>query len=341
MKNKKKLYKIVAIFFIIFAIYELIVFVGYNRKQNIKWGVAFSKPYAIYLGLDWQKLFNDMIDDLGVKAVRLPIYWDDVVKEKDSYDFSDYDWMMERAQKANVEVVFVIGQRLPRWPECHRPEWLNSMDQNSQDLELLKWVYTVIKRYEKYDNIIMWQVENEPFLTLFGECEKVNPELLKKEVDLVKLLDSRPILITDSGELSLWTRSSKAGDYLGATVYRIVHNSVIGYWSYSFLPASFYRFKSRLNFRSWDKMIISELQAEPWYPKGNALNTSLDEQFKSISPEKFQDNIKYAQKIGFSQVYLWGIEWWGWLKQKHGDSRMWEAAREVFKTQIILNTSSL
>ncbi|MFH1187519.1 MAG: cellulase family glycosylhydrolase [bacterium] len=332
MKNKKKLYKIIAIAALtIFVIYELVVRIGYDSKKDIKWGVAFSKPYAVYLGLDWQKLFNDMINDLGVKAVRLPIYWDDVEREKDSYNFSDYDWMMEQAQKANVEVVFVIGQRLPRWPECHRPPWLNSMSQEDQDAELLDWIYDVVKRYGGYENVIMWQVENEPFLTLFGKCEKVNPELLKREVDLVKSLDNRPVLITDSGELSLWMRSSRVGDYLGTTVYRTVYNPIIGYWSYFWLPASSYRFKSRLNFFSWDKMIISELQAEPWYPKGNALNTDLDEQFKSINPEKFQDNIKYAQKMGFSQVYLWGVEWWGWLKKNKGDDRMWEAARDVFR----------
>lgn len=317
-------------FVIIFVIYELIVRIGYNSKNSIKWGVAFSKPYAIKLGLDWRQLFNDVISDLGVRIIRLPIYWDDVEKERDIYNFSDYDWMMDRAQSENVEIVLVIGQRLPRWPECHRPQWLNSLDQERQNSALLKWIGDVVKRYGKYENIIMWQVENEPFLTLFGECSKVNPELLKKEVNLVKSLDRRPILITDSGELSLWLRSSKIGDYLGTTVYRIVHNQIIGYWNYFWLPASFYRFKSRLNFRSFDKMIISELQAEPWYPNGSALNTDLNEQFKSMNLKRFNNNIKYAQKIGFSQVYLWGVEWWGWLKDKNGDDTIWRAAKEVF-----------
>lgn len=330
MPNKKKLYKILIIFFVIFVIYELIVRIGYNSKKNIKWGVAFSKPYAIYLGLDWMELYNDMIGDLGVKAIRLPIYWNDIEKEKDVYDFNDYDWMMDRAREEGVEVVFVVGQRLPRWPECHRPGWLNSMSPEDQNLELLKWIYEVIKRYREYDNIIMWQIENEPFLTLFGECEKVNEKLLKNEIKLVKLLDKRPILITDSGELSMWIKSSRAGDYLGTTVYRTVYNPIVGYWNYFFLPASFYRFKSRMNFRSWDKMIISELQAEPWHPnQGNVLNTDINEQFKSMNLEKFQDNIKYAQKMGFSQVYLWGVEWWGWLKEKKGDDTIWRAAKEV------------
>ncbi|MFH1564441.1 MAG: cellulase family glycosylhydrolase [bacterium] len=333
MANKKKLYKIIAVaVVIILIIYEPIVRIGHDSKKNIKWGVAFSKPYAVELGLDWRKLFNDMINDLGVKAVRLPIYWDDVEKEKDIYNFDDYDWMMEQAQKAGVEAVFVVGQRLPRWPECHRPQWLNSMEQEDQDSELLIWIDDVVKRYSKYENIVMWQVENEPFLKLFGECEKVNPKLLKKEIDLVKSLDSRPILITDSGELSLWLKSSKSGDYLGTTVYRIVHNPTIGYWSYFFIPASFYRFKSRLNFRSWDKMIVSELQAEPWYSnQENAATMNMEEQFKSMNLEKFEDNINYARKIGFSSVYLWGVEWWGWLKEEKGDDTMWEAAKEVFR----------
>lgn len=332
-KQKRKIkILIISILAVLFVVYELVVRIGYNQNRDIKWGVAFSKPYATELNLDWQKLYDDMIKDLGVKTIRLPVYWNDIEKERREYDFKDYDWMLEKAKENDIDIVLVVGQRLPRWPECHRPKWLNSLTQEKQDRELLLWIENIIKRYQKYENIIMWQVENEPFLTLFGECKKVNPALLKKEIDLVKSLDKRPVLITDSGELSLWMRSSKVGDYLGTTVYRIVHNSTIGYWSYFWMPASFYRFKSRLNLRSWDKMLISELQAEPWYPnQKTALTTEINEQFKSMNPEKFDKNIKYAKKIGFPQVYLWGVEWWGWLKEEHGDNAIWERAKEVFK----------
>jgi hypothetical protein len=331
-KQKRKIKKlIISALVILFIAYQLIVRVGYKPDREIQWGVAFSKPYALELNLDWQKLYNDMIKDLGAKTIRLPIYWNDVEQQKEEYDFKDYDWMLNQAKENNVEVVLVIGQRLPRWPECHRPSWLNSLTREEQDKQLLEWIEDVIKRYQGYENIIMWQIENEPFLTFFGECETVNPELLKKEIELVKSLDKKPILITDSGELSLWTKSSKAGDYLGTTVYRIVHNPTIGYWSYFWMPASFYRFKSRLNFRSWDKMLISELQTEPWYPdQKTALTTEIDEQFKSMNPEKFENNIEYAKKMGFPKVYLWGVEWWGWLKEEHGDSAMWDKAKEVF-----------
>jgi hypothetical protein len=329
MSKRRLLILLVALLIII--AYQLITRIGYDSNRNIKWGVAFSKPYAVELGLDWKKLYTDMFDDLGVKAVRLSVYWNDVEMEQNSYDFVDYDWMMDEALTRGAEVIMVVGQRLPRWPECHRPEWLNKLSPEQQDKELLEWIEKAVNRYKRYENITMWQVENEPFLTLFGECEKVNEKLLRQEVELVKSLDSRPVLITDSGELSLWMRSSKVGDYLGTTVYRQVYNPIIGYWSYSWLPATTYRFKARLNNHSWDKMLISELQTEPWYPdQKSALTTPLEEQFKSMNVEKFNSSIRYAQRIGFPQSYLWGVEWWWWLKESRGDDRMWEEARRVF-----------
>ncbi len=37
------------------------------------------------------------------------------------------------------------------------------------------------------------------------------------------------------------------------------------------------------------------------------------------------------KKIEFLEAYLWGGEWWYWLKVKHGDDRIWNEAMEVFR----------
>jgi hypothetical protein len=331
-KFKKRFKKALIVFLLFIIFYELIVRVGYDSYVDIKWGMAYSKPFATELKLDWKEVYIQMIDDMGVKIVRLPFYWNDIEAIRGIYDFKDYDWMMDYAKKNKVEIVAVVGKRLPRWPECHEPVWYDSLGQEEKKQATLKWVEKVVERYKGYENITKWQVENEPFLNLFGECEKPDKELIGQEVALVRTLDHRPILITDSGELSTWYKSSRQGDYLGTTVYRVVHSPILGYWSYWFIPSSFYRFKARLNFQSWDKMIISELQTEPWFPNENSVfGNSLEEQHKSMDVVRFEDHIKYAKSMGFSEAYLWGVEWWWWLKKEKGVNDMWNAGKNLFK----------
>ena len=52
---------------------------------------------------------------------------------------------------------------------------------------------------------------------------------------------------------------------------------------------------------------------------------------ETMSHTQFYDNIAYAREAGFSEVYLWGVEWWYAMKEQRGDPFYWEAARELFK----------
>jgi len=66
-----------------------------------------------------------------------------------------------------------------------------------------------INRYKSKAVIKYWQVENEPFL-LFGICPTPDADLLDREIALVRKIDpTRKIIVTDSGELSLWIPTAK------------------------------------------------------------------------------------------------------------------------------------
>ena len=52
-----------------------------DNAGDIKWGVAFSKMFATEMGLDWRETYLAILDDLRVKRIRLPIYWQDVEAE--------------------------------------------------------------------------------------------------------------------------------------------------------------------------------------------------------------------------------------------------------------------
>jgi len=321
---------------VVIIILSLIIFYGVfsyttnNPDYKITYGATFSQNFSEHLELDWQAAYLAMLDDLGVKYLRLPAYWKNIEPLPDRYDFTDLDWQISEAQKRDVKIILVLGRRQPRWPECHDPDWLAKWSGQDVRQKLLKNMELVVKRYQNNPAIEMWQVENEPFLDFFGECPKISKSQLQEEIDLVKSLDSRGILLTDSGELSTWYPLSKMGDYFGSTLYRKTYNKYFGYWEYFFIRPAFYRLKAVINGLAPAKTFVAELQAEPWFTNG-PLNSTLAEHFKSMNTEQFISNAEFARQTNFSRAYFWGVEWWYWLKIKHNDATIWELAKKYFQ----------
>jgi len=46
---------------------------------------------------------------------------------------------------------------------------------------------------------------------------------------------------------------------------------------------------------------------------------------------RFEDSINYAKRIGFDTIYLWGGEWWYWLKTVHTNDSFWQAAKQIIQ----------
>lgn len=309
-----------------------------DPARQITWGVTFSEKFAAEFDKDWRKIYRAVLDDLNVKHVRLIAYWDKIEPEEGVYDWSGLDYQMNLAAERGAVVILAVGQKVPRWPECHSPPWVrelsNSKSQFPSEYEqaLLNYIEAVVERYKRYQNLKYWQVENEPFLP-FGECGAISRAMLDKEMSLVRSLDPvRPILITDSGEVAPWYLAAKRGDIFGTTMYRRVHNRFFGYIDYH-LPPEFFRLKEAmvraLLGDGKKRFIVAELQGEPWLtrPLAGAAPAEtaplFDEQF-------FRDTIRYANAAGFDEYYLWGVEWWWWQGTKYGNWEYWEIAKELF-----------
>lgn len=304
-----------------------------SKNEKMNFGISYSPVFAKSLGLDWQKAYTDILDGLQVKSVRLASYWSKVEKEKGAYDFSETDWLLAETQKRNVKVILAYGIKVPRWPECFIPS-MYMKDKIQRDEALLRYEKALIERYKNYDNIIVWQVENEPFLP-FGDCppQAIDGDLVSREVAQTKRLDpSRPVMVTDSGELSIWYQAAKRADIFGTTLYRTIYKPGLGYFNYPLGP-NFFRTKALFIkiFANQKNIIISELQGEPWGPKWLD-EMSLEKQYKSMSPQKLEDIAEYARKTNFSESYLWGAEWWYWLKTQKGESAMWDTAKKIINS---------
>ncbi len=343
MFNLKKIATAILIL-IISAIFFVLCyfFVGAAPKpKSITWGVDFSQMQAEALNLDWKETYLAIMNDLGAKNIKLHTQWEFVEGRENEFFFNDIDWQIKTAEQNNAEIIYVLGLKTGRWPECHMPQWANSLSESQQQEELLQYIETVVKRYKNSPSIVYWQVENEPLLN-FGECPNwyyKNQEFLKKEVELVKQLDpTRKVIISDSGELNWWFRAAKVGDIVGTTMYRKAWVQVKSfgaplssgfYGEYPFPPVFYWRKAMLVETLFGKKVMCIELQAEPWASK-QIYDISLEEQTKTMNFDQFKKNVEYAKKTGLDTFYFWGPEWWYWMKSTQDQPQIWNEAKKLF-----------
>jgi len=298
--------------------------------KNIIWGAAFSQKHAADMGLDWKETYLALLDDLRIKNIKLAAHWDLVEPSDGVYDFADLDWQLEQAWTRNAKVMLAIGMKTPRWPECHVPEWAKNIGKEAQQEKILAMLEALALRYRGNSAVVSWQVENEP-LFVFGDCPWVDENFLKKEVALVRSLDEskRPVVISESGEGSWWVKAAQIGDIVAVTMYRRVYfHEIKTYVTYP-IPPAFYWVKSKIVNLIFKKPVVcGELQAEPW--AANQIYDGGDGDAKTMDIKQFNENIAFAKNTGFDTFYLWGSEWWYWMKTKHNQPQFWEEARAIF-----------
>lgn len=338
MSNKKKfhlaLWPTLIIVLVIVYIYFFKMASNYPSKPYIDhtpdfFGVTFSTKFCSELGLDWKEVYSAMLNDLQVKEIRLPIYWDQIEKEKGVYDFSEYDYIIQEGAKKNVRFIANIGWRLPRWPECHAPEWASKENLPTTQVRTIMMLEKVVDHYKNNPAIVSWQLENEPFFDAFGVCPPSDEDFFKRELGAVKAKDSRPVMVSATGEMSLWKKEAKYGDMFGSTVYRVVWGKYTDYIRYP-IPAWFYSVKAYMANIKPENRYVVELQAEPWVPNGKMIYLPRKEADKSFNMDQFKANLQYAVDINFKKTYLWGVEWW-YYQYKNDDRSYWEFARTIFK----------
>ncbi|KKQ40883.1 MAG: hypothetical protein US58_C0011G0010 [Candidatus Magasanikbacteria bacterium GW2011_GWA2_37_8] len=295
----------------------LLIIDKYTEKQKMVFGVSFNSEFATYLGFDPKQVFAWLLDDAKFKHVRLSAQWNEIEYTPGHYDFTVLDELMAEAQKRDVKVLLAVGQKTPRWPECHTPDWARQLSDKNYWLGLENYITAVAARYQNHPALESWQVENEPFLPFGENCRSNSYKQLEKEIDLVRAQDAiHLIVVTDSGELSTWRKTAQVGDLFGTTMYRVVWNRYTGYSSWEFFPATMYRLRLWVNQRLPSEAYIIELQAEPWIPDLDIKGVSLEEQYKSMNLKQLQKNIDYSSRTGMTRAYLWGGEWWYWLKSR-------------------------
>jgi hypothetical protein len=313
----------------------LFVYAHYTTPVPTRYtyGVSFNTLYARELGLPWEEVYTAILDDLRVRHLRLAAHWPMVEPENDVWNFSELDTQVRMAEERGADIVLAVGRRLPRWPECHVPPWAQGLAWEEQKQELRTYITAVVERYRQSPAVVRWQVENEPYLTVYANehCgSDLDEDFLREEVALVHALDpTRPVLVTDSGNLGTWHGAYRAGDEFGTSVYVHLYNELTGPVR-TILPPEVYVVKRALMgllFGTKESYLI-ELSVEPWLNAPIA-ETALDVQLSRMGIKRFGEIVEYATHTRFSMQYLWGAEWWYWLTLQ-GHPEYWEYARALY-----------
>jgi len=298
-------------------------------------GASFIPDYAESFGLDPKQTLTAMLSDLNLKQIRLVSYWEDIEPQPGVYDFSTLDWEFALANQYHAKVSLAIGLRQPRWPECHQPNWVNITADNDSSWEpqLYSFMRTVIDRYKNNPALSDYELENEFFMKVFGTCTNFDRNRLIQEFNLVKQWDpDHKVIISRSDNWVGIPIGKPTPDEFAISIYKRVWDATITHRYFEYpLPSWFYAaLAGSEELLSGRDMIIHELQAEPWPPKGEQIiDTPLSEQFKSMNADRMQKRINYAEDTGMKTIDLWGAEWWYWLKVDKHDSSVWNVVKQA------------
>jgi hypothetical protein len=310
-------------------------YIATSNDKPLVIGTSFIPAYAESLGVDPQETMDALIDDLGVRHFRLVSYWSQLEPEEGKYDFSLLDWQFKKAEDSSSKVTLSIGLRQPRWPECHMPNWAAAQPTSQWEPKLKVFMTQVIERYKHSPALDSYQLENEFFLKGFGTCKNWDRDRLVAEYNLVKQLDTtHKVIISRSNNALGWPVGEPTPDEFGISIYKRVWDATLTkrYLEYPF-PAWYYAFVA-----GWQKimtgqdMIIHELQAESWGPKGQHLSDiSLSEANKSFNAERFRHRVEFGRGTGMREIYLWGSEYWYYRMVVKDDPSLWRVAQDIYR----------
>ena len=149
MKNFFRILIALVTLVIFFSIFYILM-IHRDVPDKIQYGMSFNTLYASELHLDWKEVYEQILTDLNVKHFRLAAHWNLVEDEDNVWNFEEMDYQVERAKEEGADIIFGVGRRLPRWPECHIPHWAIDLSWEEQKKQILEYIEVVVNRYKKW-----------------------------------------------------------------------------------------------------------------------------------------------------------------------------------------------
>ncbi len=322
--------------------------------KSTEYGFSYSFEHARWYGLDARASYLDLLDNYHFSWVRLVFYWDEMTDDSGNLKIDDLKWAIEQADKRNIKVVMALGVKTPYYPEFHLPDNEKSKLKFADKItpshllaaDVVEMDKKVVGELSAYDNIVYWQVENEPLLANIDQIT-VDEGLISEEIAAVRSVDSkkRPIALSNAARASYDKNYKKLlglmspGDILFVNAYFTTQNANIAafklagleirikwpngfYWpvqSWLFLSPNYgaiIKDAKAAGVGVW----VAEMQAEPYI---RTLDDARGNVFSFNSADlAYADN--FVRSVGFDHIGLWGASFWQY-REKIGDDS-WENA---------------
>jgi GH35 family endo-1,4-beta-xylanase len=284
------------------------------------------------------KEITSWIHKLNIQLVRIGIKWSRVEEQKGKYQWKEYDDVIEFLNSNNIPTILVLGLKSPRWPEFYIPDWVNFQKpkmrsfhlQRSDEItpndvylkeRLFNFVQKCILRYNNFQNIISFQVENEPFFPFGPNKWTISTHFLQEEIAYIKSLTQLPILLTTQGLPTTGILSEylhcrykakkniiKLADIVGFNVFPKFESKLFGLFSKMYTASSKeWNYLGKWLRKAEKEIWITELQAEPWELSEISLKNSATN--KTCKPEFVQEYIRKLKNLGIKTILLWGFEY--------------------------------
>lgn len=320
-----------------------------ERRASFELGANFSHRHAAWLGLDPDACYRQLLDELGVRRVRISVYWDEVAPAPDHLDFAPIRRWLDPLEQRGAKALVTLGLKAQRWPEYYPPGWLTEdvslpmgCDLEAQPrvvAHMLLLLERLTAFLADYDAVDAWQVENEPFLPSMRHTVawRFPPALLAREIAVVREADPRrrPIVVNHSTQNRFdgrWWQALAQADVLAENVYTRKPNTWPWprYFNAHAIPllAPPLGREARVALAMGKELWVTELQAEPW--ERADVHTLTPARTGSVSPERIEANLRLVRRAGARRVYLWGAEWWRFTADRDNDARYWNLAHRLF-----------
>ena len=140
-----------------------------RETSFISYGATWSSPYARSLGISSQEGLKAVLDDLGIRQIRIPVYWALIERSPGKYAWEELDQQLDAIARRGGRVTLAIGQKVPRWPECWLPDWVKTASTPDRGEAAIKFLRDVVRHTASHPAVKAYQVENEPLFP-FVDC---------------------------------------------------------------------------------------------------------------------------------------------------------------------------
>lgn len=293
-----------------------------------------------------------ILRETGARHVRISAQWDEIEPAEGQFDFALLDALLETAHQHEARVLLTVGIKAQRHPEYYIPGWalddveighgaVVTEDQLLRE-RALRMVEAVVRHAADSPAIEAWGADNEPYVpSARANMWRIGRDFVQEEIAIIRAIDplDRPVVVNQA-QHHLWDRYDterawilEDADVLGVSFYPFRNYSVLGIKMVVPIPElgpihpnyAAHRKEAHAHGREY---WITEQQAEPWADFDMHL-ISPERPSPNLSINKLHRSIDYARRTGADRVYLWGAEWWLFQRERYGDERWLEAARDI------------